>query len=71
MFKQDESNIEAAFFLAGAYGFKGRYHLEKKNWGRAAGAGKNALKYLKKTQGNEVSARDSFGDFVQLLFNMD
>ena len=67
MFKQDESNIEAAFFLAGAYGFKGRYHSEKKNWGRAAGAGKNALKYLKKTQGNEsFSPEILFGD---ALFN--
>ena len=67
MFKADENNIEAAFFLAGAHGFVGRYHSEKKNWFRAAGAGKNALKYLEITQGNEsFSPEILFGD---ALFN--
>lgn len=67
MYDRDEDNIEAAFFLAGAYGFEGRYHSEKKNWMRAAGAGKNALKYLEITQGNEsFSPEVLFGD---ALFN--
>lgn len=67
MFKEDETNVEAAFFLAGAYGFKGRYHSEKRNWGKAAGAGKQALKYLDKTKGNEsFSPEILFGD---ALFN--
>lgn len=43
----DESeNPEAAFFMAGAYAFKGRLHAERKNWTRATLAAKNALKYL-------------------------
>lgn len=67
MFKQDETNIEAAFFLAGAYGFQGRYHSEKKNWMKAAGAGKHALRYLEITQGNaSFSPEVLFGD---ALFN--
>ncbi len=64
---KDENNIEATFFLAGSYGFKGRYHSEKKNWGRAATAGKWALRYLEKTKGNEgFSPEILFGD---ALFN--
>ena len=67
IYDADESNIEAAFFLAGAHGFVGRYHSEKKNWMRAASAGKNALKYLGITQGNEsFSPEILFGD---ALFN--
>lgn len=63
----DENNVEAAFFLSGSYGFKGRYHSERKNWMRAASAGKKALKYLGKTQGNEdFSPEIQFGN---ALFN--
>jgi tetratricopeptide (TPR) repeat protein len=64
---QDEDNIEALFFLAGSYGFIGRYHSEQKNWGRAANAGRLALKYLKRIEGNEgFSPEILFGD---ALFN--
>ena len=67
MMDLDENNIEAGFFLAGAYGFQGRYHSEKKNWGKATNAGRLALKYLEKTQGNEsFSPEVLFGD---ALFN--
>lgn len=67
MLKQDDENIEAAFFLAGAYGFKGRYLSEKKSWGKAANAGRLALKYLKRIKGNEsFSPEILFGD---ALFN--
>lgn len=67
MFDLDETNMEAAFFLAGAYGFMGRYHSEKKNWMKAAGAGRHALKYLEITQGNSsFSPEILFGD---ALFN--
>ncbi|MGW8122688.1 tetratricopeptide repeat protein [Roseivirga echinicomitans] len=63
----DKDNIEANFFLAGAYGFQGRYHSEKRNWGRATNAGRLALKYLERTQGNEsFSPEILFGD---ALFN--
>lgn len=67
LLKKDENNVEAAFFLAGSYGFKGRYHSEKRNWGKAASAGKQALKNLEKTKGNEsFSPEILFGD---ALFN--
>jgi hypothetical protein len=42
----ETENPEAAFFMAAAYGFKGRLHAERKNWTRATLAAKNALKYL-------------------------
>ena len=64
---REEDNIEALFFLAGSYGFKGRFHSDRKNWGKAANAGRLALKYLKRTQGNETfSPEILFGD---ALFN--
>jgi len=67
MTKIDKENIEANFFLAASYGFKGRYHSEKRNWTRAAGAGRLALKYLEKTHGHEeFSPEILFGD---ALFN--
>jgi hypothetical protein len=49
----DEKNKEAAFFLAGAYGFQGRLYSERKSWTKATFAGKNALKYLNMSRGEE------------------
>jgi hypothetical protein len=39
---------EAAFFLAAAYGFKGRLYAdeERRNWAKAAAVGKSAINYL-------------------------
>ena len=67
LLKADKSNVEASFFLAGAHGFKGRYHAEKKNWGKAAVAGKKALKYLKRIKGNESFSPEIL--FGEALFN--
>lgn len=50
---EDPKNKEAAFFLAGAYGFQGRLYSERKSWTRATFAGKNALKYLNLSRGEE------------------
>jgi tetratricopeptide (TPR) repeat protein len=50
---EDPENKEAAFFLAGAYGFQGRLYSERKSWARATFAGKNALKYLNMSRGEE------------------
>lgn len=67
LLKVDEENIEAKFFLAGAYGFKGRFYSERKNWTKAANSGRLALKYLEKTKGyEEMSPEILFGD---ALFN--
>ena len=53
MLDDDPKNKEAAFFLAGAYGFQGRLYSERKSWTRATFAGKNALKYLNLSRGEE------------------
>jgi hypothetical protein len=53
LLEKDPKNKEAAFFLAGAYGFQGRLYSERKSWTRATFAGKNALKYLNLSRGEE------------------
>lgn len=50
---KDPENKEAAFFLAGAYGFQGRLQSERKNWTSATFASRNALKYLELSRGEE------------------
>jgi len=67
LYKKPEWKTEAAFFLAAGYGFKGRLYSERKSWGKAASAGRNALKYLKdcKNKGH-LSPELMFGD---ALFN--
>ncbi len=59
----ETENPEAAFFMAAAYGFKGRLHAERKNWTRATLAAKNALKYLEYSrQFADFSPELMFGD---------
>lgn len=63
--------VEAAFFLAGAYGFKGRLYSdeERRNWRKAASAGKNALDYLEVCKGQEyLSPELQFGDGLYNYF---
>ncbi|UJP67149.1 tetratricopeptide repeat protein [Mongoliitalea daihaiensis] len=63
----DPENKEAAFFLAGAYGFQGRLLSERKSWTKATFAGKNALKYLNLSKGDdELNPELLLGD---ALFN--
>lgn len=65
--------IESAFFLAGAYGFKGRLYSdeERKNWRKAASAGKNALDYLEVCKGQEyLSPELLFGDGLYNYFSV-
>ena len=64
-----EYKIEAAFFLSAAYGFKGRLYSdeERKNWTKAASAGKDALDYLEESKTRQdLSPELLFGD---ALFN--
>jgi tetratricopeptide (TPR) repeat protein len=64
-----EYKIEAAFFLSAAYGFKGRLYSdeERRNWTKAASAGKDALDYLEKSKvKQDLSPELLFGD---ALFN--
>lgn len=53
LFDEDETNKEAAFFLAAGYGFQGRLFSERKSWTRAAFAGRSALKYMDLSRGEE------------------
>lgn len=53
IFGEDETNKEAAFFLAAGYGFQGRLYSERKSWARAAWAARNALKYMALSRGEE------------------
>ncbi|WKN32939.1 tetratricopeptide repeat protein [Porifericola rhodea] len=63
MFKQDEEDPEAAFFLAAAHAFQGRLYSERKDWGKATVAGKNSLNYLEICKGKEdFSPELLFGD---------
>ena len=64
---------EASFFLAAAYGFKGRLHSdeERKNWGKAASAGKDALDYLEVSKKKEgLSPELLFGDALYNYFSV-
>ena len=71
--KYPEYKIEAAFFLAAAYGFKGRLYAdeERENWRKAAAAGKTALEYLEecKTK-NFLSPELLFGDALYNYFSV-
>ncbi len=67
--KYPEYRIEAAFFIAAAYGFKGRLYAdeERHNWAKAASAGKTALNYLAECKEKTYLSPDLlFGD---ALFN--
>lgn len=67
MLDEDPENKEAAFFLAAAYGFKGRLLSERDSWTATALAGKNALKYMELSKGEEeLSPELLLGD---ALFN--
>lgn len=67
MFDADETNKEAAFFLAAGYGFQGRLYSERSSWTKAAFAGRNALKYMDLSRGEaEFNPELLLGD---ALFN--
>lgn len=46
IYDKDNKNAEALFFLAAAYGFKGRYYSEHESWTKATFAAKNAISYM-------------------------
>ncbi|WP_347159766.1 tol-pal system protein YbgF [Pontibacter chitinilyticus] len=67
MYDANEHNVEAAFFLAAAYGFEGRLHSERSNWRKATVASKHALDFMEKAKaGNGLSPEFLFGE---ALFN--
>lgn len=65
--------IEASFFLAAAYGFKGRLlsSEERKSWRKSALVGKQALKYMQKSRGrHDLSPELMFGDGLYNYFSV-
>ena len=71
--KVPEYRIEAAFFLAAAYGFKGRLYADedRKEWRKAAVAGKRALNYLEECkEKNNLSPELLFGDALYNYFSV-
>ncbi|MVN77293.1 tol-pal system protein YbgF [Hymenobacter sp. HMF4947] len=67
LYKADEHNYEACFFLAGAYGMQARLHAERHDWRKATVASRRALNFLQKSQeANGLSSEFLFG---QGLFN--
>ncbi len=68
-----EYATEAAFFLAAAYGFKGRLYSdeERTEWRKAAVAGKRALKYLEECkEKTNLSPELLFGDGLYNYFSV-
>src|SRR5690606_20011355 len=53
LFSKENSNQEAGFFLAAAYGVQGCLYSERKSWTRAACAGKSALRCLEPSRREE------------------
>ncbi|MDQ3395548.1 MAG: tol-pal system protein YbgF [Bacteroidota bacterium] len=71
LYELDETNIEATFFLSAAYGFKGRLYSDRKIWGKATSAGKNSLKYLDKSKGqDDLSPEFLFGNALYNYYSV-
>ena len=67
MYKADNKNYEASFFLSAAYGFDARLHAERRDWRKATVSSKRSLDFLQKSQeANGLSPEFLFG---QALFN--
>lgn len=67
------NKVEAAFFLSAAYGFKGRLYSDedRKQWRKAASAGKDALDYLEESKGHHnLSPELLFGDALYNYFSV-
>lgn len=62
MYKADDHNYEACFFLSAAYGFEARLHSERHNWRKATVSSKRSLEYLDKSrEANGLSTEFQFG----------
>jgi len=60
---EEVDKIEGAFFLAASHSFKGRLYSERRDYTKAAFAGKKALNYLEECRGHEdFSPEILFGD---------
>ena len=67
MYKADNNNYEACFFLSAAYGFDARLHAERHDWRKATVSSKRSLTYLQRS--NEANGLSPEFQFGQALFN--
>ena len=71
MHDKNPENVEASFFLAAGYGFKGRLLAERRSWRKAATAGRNALKYLENSSNkSDLSPEFLFGDALYNYYSV-
>lgn len=71
LYKTDETNIEAAFFLSASFAFKARLYSAREMWRKAAVAGKKSLKYLDRCRGKGyLSPELLFGDGVYNYYSV-
>jgi len=71
--RRSEYRTEAAFFLAAAYGFKGRLYSDedRSSWVKAAAAGKSAMDYLEECREKDaLSPELQFGDALYNYFSV-
>ena len=65
MYDDNHKNKEAAFFISAAYAVKGRLYAEREKWVKSAWAGKQAIKYLDNSRGEEnINPELLFGDGI-------
>lgn len=70
LYDKDENNIEARFFLAAAYAFKGRLYSERGYYSKATWAGKNTLSYFElENEQNDLSPEFAFGDGLYYYYS--
>ena len=63
LYKVDNHNYEACFFLSASYGMEARLHAERHNWRKATVASRRALIYLEKSkEANGLSSEFLFGE---------
>ncbi len=71
LYENGGNKVEAAFFQAAAHAFKARLYSERRSWTKAAFSGKNALKYLEESRGqNDLSPELLFGDALYNYYSV-
>lgn len=69
LYTMPQFRIESAFFQAAGWAFKGRLYAERKKWGKAANAARNALNYLEEIKDKGyLSPELLFGDGLYNYF---
>lgn len=69
--EQPDTQLEASFFLAAGYGMKGRLYSDRGSWGKAANAGRLALKYQRESENMyELSPEFMFGDALYNYYSV-